>query len=82
MEKLSIAFFFAMCSCVPPSLAPSDRVSLHEAEIMIAKSYEIKEAGTPGGQFERAAYCAVDAVLRRSDAGTLDGPIVCVVKLK
>ena len=75
----SVAMFAA---CASTTLTKEDRTSLHEAEALLVRGYRAKDAGTPGAQFDRAAYCAVDAVLRRSDAGMLDDVIVCQAKMK
>jgi hypothetical protein len=81
-----LLFMLAPCGAVAcgatTRLSPQDTQSLHDAEAMFYLAYRAKDAGTPGAQFDRAAYCAVDAVLRRSDAGQLDETIVCTRKFK
>jgi hypothetical protein len=53
-------------------LSAQDATSLREATKMSLLAYEALDAGPPRA-FERAAYCATAAVLRRNDAGAPDG---------
>jgi hypothetical protein len=77
VAALAIALAIALVSCVSYALAPEDAQSLRDVQAMSAYSYSFRGATNPAAQFDRAAYCAANAVLTRHDAGTVDAGIVC-----
>lgn len=62
---------FLLPSCAPTGLATEDVNSLHDIELATARAYSYADAGA-GRAFDRAAYCAAEAILRRNgnDAGS------------
>lgn len=63
--------------CTLHSLYVEDVTSLHLIEKLAKHNYAI-DAGTTAAQFDRAAYCLADGILKRHDAGTANDPdIVC-----
>lgn len=81
MVRLSVLLLMLLSGCVA-ALSPEDNKSLRDAEQLTLMAYKRVGAATVEGQEVRAAFCSVDAVLRRTDAGRFDseGAINCEVK--
>jgi hypothetical protein len=68
----------SIAACVQ-ALSPQDLQSLRDAQQLTLMAYSASTPATPAGQFDRAAYCSIEAVLNRNDASVWDsnGAIVC-----
>lgn len=71
----------SIAACVQ-ALSPQDIASLRDAQQLTLMAYSASTPATPAGQFDRAAYCSIEAVLHRNDASVWDsnGAIVCAAK--
>lgn len=64
-----------------PELSVLDAETLRASRECDRQVYVLAGASTPEGQLARGAYCGVDGVLRRADAGVEnDAGIVCQPK--
>lgn len=77
MRWVFLPLAFAVGAGCGSGLSDLDKTSLREATRLNLLAYESLDSGPPRA-FERAAFCATSAVLRRNDAGTPDaGEIQC-----
>ncbi len=59
----------SLCACASTGLPKADADSLHDIELATARAYSYADGG-PARAFDRAAYCAAAAIIRRNDAGS------------
>lgn len=78
-----VALPLALAAACAAPLSQADLARLHEAELMTLLAYDRSDAATPAAQFDRAAYCNVEGILRENDAGRIvDASIQCEVERK
>ena len=76
----AVAFAIVIVGCVE-ALSPSDLARLDDAEALTLLAYKKSDAATPAAQFDRAAYCAIQGILREHDAArTHDERITCQIE--
>ena len=81
MRRAVLALLLTGCGA-SAGLAKEDANSLHNAELATARAYSYEDGG-PARAFDREAYCSIEAVIRRNDAGAAHydtkGAIECAV---
>jgi hypothetical protein len=77
VRRLAALIAFGLMACVA-AFSNEDVARLHDIETMTLLAYDSSDAATPAAQYDRAAFCAAQGVLRESDAGRLaDASIQC-----